>query len=101
MNQAMIRKVQQMQKDMKKTQDEIVNTEFTATCGVVTVTMMGDNSLKQITFEEGFSATDKEDLEMLADMIVAAAHQTQDEISRFTEEKMQKYQALLGGFGGF
>lgn len=101
MNQAMIRKVQQMQKDMKKTQEEIVNTEFTATCGVVTVTMMGDNSLKQITFEEGFSATDKEDLEMLADMIVAATHQTQEEISRFTEEKMQKYQALLGGFGGF
>lgn len=98
MNQAMIRKVQQMQKDMKRTQEEIENTEFKATCGPVTVTMMGDRNLKQIDFEEGFEATSKEDLEMLADMIVAASRQVGDEIDKFTAEKMSKYQSLLGGF---
>lgn len=96
--QAMLRKVQQMQKDMMKTQEEIENTEFKSTCGPVTVTMMGNKSLKQIDFEEEFEATSKEDLEMLGDMIVAASRQVTEEIEKFTEEKMAKYQALLGGF---
>lgn len=99
MNQNMIKRVQQMQRDMKKTQDEIANTTFTATCGVVTITMTGTQELQSIKFEDGFMPADQDDLDMIADMIVAATHQTQDEIARFTEEKMQKYQSLLGGFG--
>ena len=98
MNQAMLRKMQQMKRDMEKTQEEIINTEFKTTCGVVTVIMMGDHSLKQIMFEDGFEATTKDDLEMLGDMIVAATRQAGDEIEKFTAEKMSKYQALLGGF---
>lgn len=98
MNQAMIRKVQQMQRDMKKTQEEIENTEFKSSCGPVTITMMGDKTIKQVDFEEGFEATTRDDLEMLGDMIVAAGRQVNEEIDRFTSEKMAKYQALLGGF---
>ena len=37
MNQAMLRKMQQMKKDMERTQEEIMNTEFKTTCGPVTV----------------------------------------------------------------
>ena len=87
MNQAMLRKMQQMKKDMERTQEEIMNTEFKTTCGPVTVIVMGDRNLKQIIF-----------LEMLADMIVAATRQAGDEIDQFTAEKMSKYQSLLGGF---
>lgn len=99
MNQNMMKRVQQMQRDMKKAQEEIANTEFTTTNGVVTITMTGEKTLKQVSFEEGFMPEDKDDLEMLAGMIVAATHQAEEEIERFTEEKMQKFQALLGGFG--
>lgn len=99
MNSNMIKRVQQMQRDMKKAEEEIANTEFTITCGPVIVTVMGNYTIKSISFEEGFMPSDKEDLEMLSDMIVAATHQAQEEIVKFTEEKMQKYQALLGGFG--
>lgn len=99
MNSNMIKRVQQMQRDMKKAEEEIANTEFTITCGPVTVTVRGNYTIKAISFEEGFMPSDKEDLEMLSDMIVAATHQAQEEIVKFTEEKMQKYQALLGGFG--
>ena len=53
MNQAMLRKMQQMKKDMERTQEEIMNTEFKTTCGPVTVIVMGDRNLKQIIFEEG------------------------------------------------
>ena len=48
MNQAMLRKMQQMKKDMERTQEEIMNTEFKTTCGPVTVIVMGDRNLKQI-----------------------------------------------------
>ena len=98
MNQAMIRKMQQMKKDMERAQEEIINTEFKTTCGVVTIVMMGDHSLKEVSFEEGFEATTKDDLEMLGDMIVAATRQAGDEIEKLTAEKMAKFQSLLGGF---
>lgn len=98
MNSAMIKRVQQMKREMERTQEEIVNTEFKTSCGPVTVIMMGDRNLKQVIFEEGFEATSKDDLEMLADMIVAATRQAGEEIDKFTAEKMGKYQAMLGGF---
>ena len=67
MNSNMIKRVQQMQRDMKKAEEEIANTEFTITCGPVTVTVMGNYTIKSISFEEGFMPSDKEDLEMLSD----------------------------------
>ncbi len=97
MNQQMIRRVQQMQKDMQKTQEEIMSTEFKTSVGPVSVVVMGDKTLKQINFDDDFEATTKDDLEMLADMVVAATSQAYTEIDNFTEEKMAKYQALLGG----
>lgn len=98
MNSAMIKRVQQMKREMERTQEEIVNTEFKTCCGPVTVIMMGDRNLKQVIFEDDFEATSKDDLEMLADMIVAATRQAGEEIDKFTAEKMGKYQAMLGGF---
>lgn len=98
MNSQMIKRVQQMKREMERTQEEIINTEFKTSCGPVTVVMMGDRTLKQVIFEEGFEVESKDDLEMLADMIVAASRQAGDEIDRFTNEKMGKYQAMLGGF---
>lgn len=98
MNSQMIKRVQQMKREMERTQEEIINTEFKTSCGPVTVVMMGDRTLKQVVFEEGFEVESKDDLEMLADMIVAASRQAGDEIDRFTNEKMGKYQAMLGGF---
>ena len=39
----------------------------------------------------------KEDTEMLSDMIVAAYNAAHDELEKFTEQKLGKYQAMLGG----
>ena len=97
--QAMLRKVRQMQKEMLDTQREIENTEFTATSNVVTVVLMGTKELKSVVIDPDFEVEDKEDLEMLSDMIVAAAIAYR-EIEKTTEAKMGKYQALLGGMGG-
>ena len=98
--QAMLRKVRQMQQEMLKTQEEISNTDFTQTDGgVVKVTLKGTKELVSVEILDGFEIESKEDYEMLSDMIVAACKKAYDEIDKTTEEKMSKYQALLGGMG--
>ena len=59
--QAMLRKVRQMQKEMLDTQKEIENTEFTATSNVVTVVVMGTKELKSVEIDPDFEVEDKED----------------------------------------
>jgi DNA-binding protein YbaB len=99
--QAMLRKVRQLQQEMMAAQKEIEATEFTANVGVVEVVMMGNHELKSVNFTKDAQAEDAEDFSMLGDMIVAASHQANEEIAKYTEEKMSKYQSMLGGFGGF
>ncbi len=98
--QAMLRKVRQMQQEMLKTQEEISNTDFSQTAGgVVKVTLKGTKELVSVEILDDFEIESKEDYEMLSDMIVAACKKAYDEIDKTTEEKMSKYQALLGGMG--
>ena len=100
--QAMLRKVRQMQKEMEETQQEIFNTDFTQTAGgVVSVTMKGTKEITKVDILDGFEIESKEDYEMLSDMIIAACANCYKEIDRTTEEKMAKYQAFLGGMGMF
>ena len=100
--QAMLRKVRQMQQEMLKTQEEISNADFTQTAGgVVKVTLKGTKELVSVEILEGFEIESKEDYEMLSEMIVAACKKAYDEIDKTTEEKMGKYQAMLGGMGSF
>lgn len=99
--QVMMRKLMKMKQEMEQTQEEIQNTDFTATSGgIVTVTVKGTKELTEIKIDDSFEYESKEDLEMLTDMIVAACNQAYKDVEKTTEEKMSKYQALLGGFGG-
>ena len=59
----------------------------------------GTKELKKVNVSEDFEAEGKDDYEMLGDMIVAACNQAVKEIELVTEEKMSKYQSMLGGFG--
>lgn len=98
--QAMLRKMRQMQKELQETQDEIANSDFTQTAGgVVSVTLKGTKELVKIEILEGFEIESQEDIEMLQDMIIAACNNAYKEIDKTTEQKMAKYQALLGGMG--
>lgn len=84
--QAMMKQVQKLQSDMTKTQDEINKTEFTGKSELVTVVMDGTKKVKsvKITAEE----LDKEDLEILEDMITIAFNDAIKQIDSVTEEKM-------------
>ena len=99
--QVMMRKLMKMKQEMEETQKEISESEFTASAGgIVTVTVLGTKELVKVEISEDFEMEGKEDFEMLSDMIVAACNQAYNDVDKTTEEKMSKYNALLGGFGG-
>lgn len=64
-----------MQEDFMKMQQELENTEFTASAGggAVKAVMLGTRALKSIEIDP--SAVDPDDVEMLQDMIVAAVNE--------------------------
>lgn len=96
--QALIKKMRQLQNEMLATQKEIDETEFTSNCGPVTVVMYGTKLVKKVTIDEDFSIESIDDKEMLEDSILAAVNQISEDINEFTEEKMSKYRAFTGGF---
>ena len=99
--QVMLRKLKKMQDEMLQTQKEIEESVFKASAGgVVTIEMYGTKELKSISIDESFEAEGKEDYEMLSDMIVAASNEACKQIDKTTADKMAKYSALTGGFGG-
>ena len=99
--QAMLRKMRQMQKELQDTQEEIANSDFVQSAGgVVTVTVKGTKEMVNVQIAEDFEIESKEDVEMLQDMIIAACNNAYKEIDKTTEEKMAKYQAFFGGMGG-
>lgn len=84
--QAMLKQVQKMQKDMTKAQEEINNTEFTATNSLVTIVMTGNKKVKSVKINA--EELDKDDVEMLEDMILVATNDVLSQIEKTTEEKM-------------
>jgi len=96
--QAMMKQVQKIQKEMMKTQEEINNSEFEGKNSLVTVILDGQKKLKKIKFDlENF---DKDDIEMLEDMIVVAHNEAIDKIDKITEEKMGAYTKGLPNIPG-
>lgn len=99
--QVLLRKLQKMQKEMEDTQKAIDESVFSASAGgVVTVEVYGTKHLKAVKISDDFEVEGKEDLEMLQEMIVAASNEAYAKVDKMTQEKMSKYSALAGGFGG-
>ena len=70
--QGMMKKVQKMQQDMLKMQEELKNrtVEATAGGGAVTVVVTGRKTVEKVTIAP--SAVDPEDVEMLEDLVTTA-----------------------------
>lgn len=102
MNQQLLKQLKKMQEEMIQTQKEIENTVFTAsTSGIITVGVYGTKEIESIKIDDSFEVESKEDLEMLAEMIIAACRQAYREIDKTTEEKMSKFNSFLGGMNPF
>lgn len=83
---AMLERLQNMQADMERTQQEVEATDFIASAGggAVEATVTGAKVLKDIKINP--EVVDPEDIEMLQDMVIAAVN----EALRKAEEAMEK-----------
>ncbi len=90
----MMKQVQQMQAKMAELQAELENAEVEASSGggMVKVVVNGKGDLKALTIEP--EVVDKDDVEMLQDLIVAALTQAKEKVQELQQEQMA---GLTGG----
>ncbi len=92
--QSMIKQAQQMQEEMGKLQEELDGREYTATSGggAVTAVVDGKHTVKSLTIQP--EVVDPEDVEMLADLVVAAVNEAIRQAVETNETEMAK---ITGG----
>jgi len=88
--QAMMKKVQKMQADMMKKQEEIKSKtiETTAGGGAVAVVVNGKKEIVSLTIKP--EACDPDDVEMLQDMLITAINDGMKQIDDYSEKEMAK-----------
>lgn len=93
---AMMKKVQKLQADMAKMQEEVKKktVEVSAGGGVVKVVINGDKEIQSLKIEP--SAVDPQDIEMLEDLIAAAVNESVRKVDEMMAKEMSK---LTGGLG--
>lgn len=88
--QGMLKKVQKMQADMMKMQEDLKNRTVKTTVGggAVSVVVSGKKELKSIKINP--SAVDPDDVEMLEDLIISAVNEGMRQVDEMTEKEMGK-----------
>ena len=94
--QAMLKQAQALQKDMMKAKEEIDNTLFTGSNSFVTVKVNGKKKVLDIKIDT--DSVDKDDIEMLQDILMVALNNAFSEVDKVTEQKMSKYANIPGLF---
>lgn len=95
----MMKQIQQMQAELEAKQAEIEQTEFSASAGggAVTVTVTGAHEIRNIELKP--EVVDPEDVEMLSDLIIAAANEAMKKAEDAMEQAMGAVKGALGGMG--
>jgi DNA-binding YbaB/EbfC family protein len=100
--QQMMQQVQKMQKDMELAQEELKSEVVQASAGggMVTVKVSGDLEIREVKIDP--SAVDPEDVEILADMVLAAVNEGLRMAQQLAESRLGGATAGLdlGGLGG-
>lgn len=93
----LMKQAQRMQRQMEEKQAEFETKEFEATSGggAVTVKISGKKEVTAVKINP--EVVDPEDVEMLEDLIMAAANEA---LRKLEEESAQNMGALAGGLGG-
>ena len=93
----MLAQVQQLQSDMAQAQRSLVDerVEGTAGGGVVTATCDGAGTLLAVTLDP--SVVDRDDVEMLQDLVVAAVN---DAVRKAQSLQAQRMGSVTGGLSG-
>ncbi len=96
--QQMMIQAQKMQRELKKAMDELAKQEFTVNkSGAVNITMMGDGSIKAIEIDD--DAFEKDNKEMIQDLIVIGINELTEKIEEAKEEINERITGSRGGLG--
>lgn len=93
--QAMLKQAQKLQKEMMDAQEQINNMDFVGKSSLVSVKVNGKKEIIDIKIEA--EEIDKDDIEMIQDMIVVAINDAFKQVDKETEEKMGKYTKGMPG----
>lgn len=93
--QAMMKQAQKMQKEMLNTKEEINKMIFTGESSFVSVEVNGNKELKSVKIDS--EGLDKDDIELLQDMIVVAVNEAMKKVDAETEKQMGKYTKGMPG----
>jgi nucleoid-associated protein EbfC len=95
--QQILQQAQQMQEQLMSAQEELANAETTGSAGggLVTAVVSGAGELKSLTIDP--KVVDPEDVETLADLVVAAVRDASAKAQKLAAEAMGP---LAGGLGG-
>ncbi|MBQ9279504.1 MAG: YbaB/EbfC family nucleoid-associated protein [Clostridia bacterium] len=92
----LLKQAQKMQSDMMKTHTEIEEREFEVATGggAVTIIMTGKKTIKSIKIKP--EVIDKDDPEMLEDLVMTAVNEGIKKADDMMEEEMKKYNIPSG-----
>ena len=93
---AMMKKIQDMQNEMARIQEEVENSEFSASAGggAVEVTVNGKHEVLAVNIQP--EVVDPEDVEILSDMIIVA---TNEAIRKAADTMEQRMGSATSGMG--
>ena len=95
--QAMMKQAQALQRDMLKAKKEIDEKKFVGESSLVKITLLGTKEVKSVKIDSS-SDLEKDDIEMLEDMIMVAFNDATKKIDEETEKKMGKFANIPGLF---
>lgn len=97
--QQILAQAQKMQEQLMSAQEDLANAETTGTAGggLVTATVTGAGELKSLTIDP--EVVDPEDVETLADLVVAAVRDASTSAQQLAQERMGPLAGGLGGLG--
>lgn len=89
-----------MQKQMEEQQKALEEKEFTSTAGggAVEITMSGKKEITKVKLAE--EVVDPDDIEMLEDLIMAAANEAIRQVDEANAAVMSRLTGGMGGLGG-
>lgn len=93
--QAIMKQAQKLQTDMMKAKKEIDETVYEGSSSIVSVKMNGERKLLEVKIDADI--LEKEDIEMLEDMILVAINDVNKKIDKDTEIKLGKYTQGMPG----
>ena len=93
--QAMLKQAQKLQKDMMDEKKKIDEKIYEGKSGLVTIHMKGTKQLLDVNIDS--EELDKDEVEMLQDMLVVALNDAMSQIDKETEQKMGKYTQGMPG----